>query len=146
VDQADRQWRRFELAQHALQSAVTLRSVDLVAQHARHTGAGDRGVDRRLGSSHHQPRMQRNDDLASRAPETPCLGRAQRLRGDAAVTAELFRRLRLAMLAEVRCLPNSLPPFPKIVQHVALNTWTNYINEVARTEIDFPVVALRQAA
>ena len=26
----------------------------------------------------------------------------------------------------------------EIVQHVALNTWTNYINEVARTEIDFP--------
>jgi uncharacterized peroxidase-related enzyme len=34
----------------------------------------------------------------------------------------------------------------EIVQHVALNTFTNYINEVARTEIDFPVVALRQAA
>jgi uncharacterized peroxidase-related enzyme len=29
----------------------------------------------------------------------------------------------------------------EIVQHVALNTWTNYINEVAETEIDFPVVA-----
>ncbi len=28
----------------------------------------------------------------------------------------------------------------EIVQHVALNTWTNYINEVALTEIDFPVV------
>ena len=27
----------------------------------------------------------------------------------------------------------------EIVQHVALNTWTNYINEVAKTEIDFPV-------
>ena len=27
----------------------------------------------------------------------------------------------------------------EIVQHVALNTWTNYINEVARTEIDFPL-------
>jgi uncharacterized peroxidase-related enzyme len=26
----------------------------------------------------------------------------------------------------------------EIVQHVALNTWTNYINEVAKTEIDFP--------
>ena len=34
----------------------------------------------------------------------------------------------------------------EIVQHVALNTWTNYINEVAKTEIDFPVVALREAA
>ena len=28
----------------------------------------------------------------------------------------------------------------EIVQHVALNTWTNYMNEVARTEIDFPAV------
>jgi len=27
----------------------------------------------------------------------------------------------------------------EIVQHVALNTWTNYLNEVAGTEIDFPV-------
>jgi len=27
----------------------------------------------------------------------------------------------------------------EIVQHVALNTWTNYLNEVAQTEIDFPV-------
>lgn len=27
----------------------------------------------------------------------------------------------------------------EIVQHVALNTWTNYINEVAGTAIDFPV-------
>ena len=29
----------------------------------------------------------------------------------------------------------------EIVLHVALNTWTNYVNEVAQTEIDFPVVA-----
>lgn len=34
----------------------------------------------------------------------------------------------------------------EIVQHVALNTWTNYINEVAKTDIDFPVVTLRRAA
>ena len=35
----------------------------------------------------------------------------------------------------------------EIVQHVALNTWTNYINEVAKTVIDFPETApLRQAA
>lgn len=27
----------------------------------------------------------------------------------------------------------------EIVQHVALNTWTNYLNEVAGTPIDFPV-------
>ena len=34
----------------------------------------------------------------------------------------------------------------EIVLHVALSTWTNYINEVAKTEIDFPVIAPRKAA
>jgi uncharacterized peroxidase-related enzyme len=34
----------------------------------------------------------------------------------------------------------------EIVQHVALNTWTNYLNLVADTEIDFPVVTARKAA
>lgn len=34
----------------------------------------------------------------------------------------------------------------EIVQHVALNTWTNYVNEVFKTEIDFPVVEARKAA
>lgn len=34
----------------------------------------------------------------------------------------------------------------EIVLHVALNTLTNYVNEVAQTEIDFPAVELRRAA
>ena len=34
----------------------------------------------------------------------------------------------------------------EIVVHVALNTLTNYVNEVAKTEIDFPVVTSRKAA
>ena len=34
----------------------------------------------------------------------------------------------------------------EIVLHVALNTWTNYVNEVAKTDIDFPVAALRKAS
>jgi uncharacterized peroxidase-related enzyme len=34
----------------------------------------------------------------------------------------------------------------EIVLHVALNTWTNYINEIAKTDIDFPVVTARKAA
>ncbi len=34
----------------------------------------------------------------------------------------------------------------EIVQHVALNVWTNCINIVGATEIDFPRVALRAAA
>jgi uncharacterized peroxidase-related enzyme len=34
----------------------------------------------------------------------------------------------------------------EIVQHVALNTWTNYINSVSQTQIDFPVVQTRKVA
>lgn len=34
----------------------------------------------------------------------------------------------------------------EIVQHVALNVWTNYFNNVFQTEVDFPVVAARKAA
>jgi uncharacterized peroxidase-related enzyme len=33
----------------------------------------------------------------------------------------------------------------EIVLHVALNTLTNYVNEVAQTEIDFPVVTVKAA-
>ena len=32
----------------------------------------------------------------------------------------------------------------EIVLHVALNTLTNYVNEVVKTEVDFPVVARRE--
>jgi uncharacterized peroxidase-related enzyme len=34
----------------------------------------------------------------------------------------------------------------EIVQHVALNTWTNFVNSVAATVIDFPVVSARKVA
>lgn len=34
----------------------------------------------------------------------------------------------------------------EIIAHVALNTFTNYINEALKTEIDFPVVSVRAAA
>lgn len=34
----------------------------------------------------------------------------------------------------------------EIVQHVALNVWTNYVNSVAQTVVDFPLVTLRKAA
>jgi uncharacterized peroxidase-related enzyme len=33
----------------------------------------------------------------------------------------------------------------EIVQHVALNVWTNYVNVIAGTDIDFPVVHAHQA-
>lgn len=34
----------------------------------------------------------------------------------------------------------------EIVLHVALNTWTNYLNVAAKTDIDFPVVTARHSA
>jgi uncharacterized peroxidase-related enzyme len=34
----------------------------------------------------------------------------------------------------------------EIVMHVALNTWTNYLNDVAATAIDFPAVAPLETA
>ena len=34
----------------------------------------------------------------------------------------------------------------EIVLHVALNSFTNYLNEVAKTDIDFPVIDAREAA
>ena len=34
----------------------------------------------------------------------------------------------------------------EIVLHVALNTWTNYINLIADTAVDFPVVVAKRAA
>lgn len=49
-------------------------------------------------------------------------------------------------VAAVKAAGYSEAQIVEIVQHVALNTWTNYINEVAGTEIDFPVVQARLAA
>ena len=34
----------------------------------------------------------------------------------------------------------------EIIQHVALNVWTNYLNEALKTEVDFPVIKSRTAA
>jgi uncharacterized peroxidase-related enzyme len=46
-----------------------------------------------------------------------------------------------ADLQAVRAAGYSDAQVIEIVQHVALNTWTNYLNEVATTKIDFPAVA-----
>lgn len=51
-----------------------------------------------------------------------------------------------AAIAAVRAAGHDDAQIVEIVQHVALNSWTNYINSVARTVIDFPVVHARQAA
>lgn len=51
--------------------------------------------------------------------------------------------------ASVRAVKNagySDAEIMEIVVHVALNTLTNYVNEVAQTEIDFPAVDEKQAA
>jgi len=51
-----------------------------------------------------------------------------------------------AELAAVRLAGYSDAEVVEIVLSVALNTFTNYINEVADTEIDFPVVTPRHVA
>jgi uncharacterized peroxidase-related enzyme len=73
------------------------------------------------------------------------------VRADAAVrfarqVMERRGRVGDAELRAVRDAGYSDAQVIEIVQHVALNTWTNYINGVAQTAIDFPVVAARQAA
>ncbi|HRE19990.1 MAG TPA: carboxymuconolactone decarboxylase family protein, partial [Rhabdaerophilum sp.] len=51
-----------------------------------------------------------------------------------------------ADLSAVRMAGYSDAQIVEIVLHVALNTLTNYVNEVAKTDIDFPVVEARSAA
>ena len=46
----------------------------------------------------------------------------------------------------VRAVGYSEAQIVEIVQHVALNVWTNYVNSVAQTAIDFPVVSARRVA
>ncbi|MEM1190535.1 MAG: peroxidase-related enzyme [Pseudomonadota bacterium] len=49
-------------------------------------------------------------------------------------------------IAEVRAAGYSDSEIVEIVGHVALNVFTNYVNEAFQTEIDFPVVEVAQAA
>jgi uncharacterized peroxidase-related enzyme len=51
-----------------------------------------------------------------------------------------------AALQAVRAAGYDHAQIIEIVMHVALNTWTNYVNEVAQTEIDFPPVSALAAA
>jgi uncharacterized peroxidase-related enzyme len=51
-----------------------------------------------------------------------------------------------ADLGAVRAAGYSDAEIVEIVAHVALNTLTNYINEVFKTDVDFPVVPVKQAA
>lgn len=64
----------------------------------------------------------------------------------AAQVATQRGRVSEAELAAVRAAGFDDAQIVEIVQHVALNTWTNYVNEVAKTDIDFPVVRSSEAA
>ena len=56
--------------------------------------------------------------------------------------------LQMPIFHAVKAAGYSNAEIVEIVLHVALNTLTNYVNEVAQTEIDFPQVkpVLRAAA
>lgn len=64
----------------------------------------------------------------------------------AAAVARERGHIRSEDLAAVRAAGYDDAQVIEIVQHVALNTWTNYVNEVAQTDLDFPLVAARKAA
>lgn len=64
----------------------------------------------------------------------------------AAVVARQRGKIGDEALQAVRNAGYSDAEIIEIVQHVALNTWTNYMNEVAQTEIDFPRAESRKAA
>ena len=73
-------------------------------------------------------------------------GTSHDARADAAVRfAVLVARARghvdAGAVQAVRAAGYSDAQIVEIVMHVALNTWTNYLNEVAATDIDFPEVA-----
>ena len=86
-------------------------------------------------------------NLAKLSPEEIAAnrnGRSTDAKADAAVVfarkvAELRGHVADADLAAVRAAGYDDAQIVEIVQHVALNVFTNYLNEVARTEIDFPV-------
>ena len=64
----------------------------------------------------------------------------------AARVAEQRGHVSAADVAAVKAAGYDDAQIVEIVQHVALNTWTNYVNEVAQTAIDFPVIGARKAA
>ncbi len=70
-------------------------------------------------------------------------GRSRDAKADAAVrfaasVATQRGHVADAEVAAVRAAGYDDAQIVEIVQHVALNTWTNYINEVAQTVLDFP--------
>ncbi len=82
----------------------------------------------------------RNRDGAS---DDPHAGAAVRF---AVKVAQARGRVSENDVAELRAAGYDDAQLIEIVLHVALNTWTNYLNEVAQTDVDFPVVVSRKAA
>ena len=64
----------------------------------------------------------------------------------AAAVTRLRGHVSEADFAAVRLAGYTDAQIVEIVQHVALNTWTNYVNSAFATVIDFPVVTARQSA
>jgi len=60
------------------------------------------------------------------------------LRARGRVADEALQAVRLAGYDDAQVI--------EIVMHVALNVWTNSLNELAQTDVDFPVVAACRAA
>ena len=78
-------------------------------------------------------------------------GASNNIKADAAVrfaakVATLRGHVTNEDFAAVKAAGYSDAQIIEIVQHVALNTWTNYINTVGQTDIDFPVVTALKAA
>ena len=78
-------------------------------------------------------------------------GASNDVRADAAVgfAAKLARgrgQVSDADVAAVKLAGYSDAEIVEIIAHVAINVFTNYVNEALKTEIDFPHVAARKAA
>ena len=78
-------------------------------------------------------------------------GRSHDLQADAAVkfAAKIAREhghISEADLRAVKAAGYDDAQVIEIIQHVALNLFTNYLNLVAQTDIDFPVITARKAA
>jgi len=78
-------------------------------------------------------------------------GASNDVKADAAVrfAVKLARGRGQASDADIRAIKESgysNAEIVEIIAHVALNTFTNYVNEALKTEVDFPVVTVRMAA
>ena len=87
-----------------------------------------------------------DDEIAANRAGTSTDAKADAAVRFAVQVARARGQVGAAALQAVRDAGYSDAQVIEIVQHVALNTWTNYINEVAATVIDFPEVAALESA